>query len=120
MWPNLPRLLTAVMLLFGAVLLRGQDPGPDPANPASNSQSSKPQFFSGTVTTLDHEHITVSRSLVGKPPETRTFVITPNTKVAKSVKAKARVTVRYEHEEEEGDVALEIQIRSGWRFPRTS
>lgn len=120
MWPNFVRLLTAVILLFGAVLLRGQDIQTDPASPAPNSQSSKPQFFSGTVTTLDKEHITVSRVLVGKPPETRTFVITSSTKVAKSVKAKARVTVRYEHEEDEGDVALEIQIRSGWRFPRTS
>jgi hypothetical protein len=119
---NLFRVLAAVLpLLLAAVLLQGQSAGTDTASADPNTQSStKPQFFSGTVTTLDKEHITVSRALVGKPPETRTFAIKPTTKVAKSVKAKTKVTVRYQHEEEDGDVALEVQLRSGWRFPKTS
>lgn len=68
---------------------------------------------------LDKEHITVSRALVGKPTETRTFAIKPTTKVARAVKAKAKVTVRYRHEKNDGDVALEIQTRSSWRFSRS-
>ena len=117
MWPNLSRLLAAAFLLLGAALLFGQS-GDSPSH-TQNAPSSKPQFFSGTVTTLDKEHITVSRVLVGKPQETRTFLIKPTTKVAKSVKTKAKVTVRYRHENDDGDVALEIQIRSNWRFSRS-
>ena len=122
MWHNLFRAFAAVLpLLLAAVLLQGQSAGTDTASPDTTTQTStKAQFFSGTVTTLDNEHITVSRSLVGKPPETRTFVIKPTTKVAKSVKTKTKVTVRYEHLEDDGDVALEIQLRSAWRYPKAS
>ena len=119
MWPNFPRLLAAVFLLLGAVILQGQNAGSNPPAHTQTAPSPKPQFFSGTVTTLDKEHITVSRVLVGKPQETRTFVIKPTTKVAKSVKARAKVTVRYRHENDDGDVALEIQIRSNWPFSRS-
>ena len=122
MWHNFFRVLAAVLpLLLAVVLLEGQSAGTDTASPDPTTQSSaKAQFFSGTVTTLDKEHITVSRVLVGKPPETRIFTIKPTTKVAKSVKAKTKVTVRYEHLEDDGDVALEIQLRSAWRFPKAS
>ncbi|MCU1295471.1 MAG: hypothetical protein JWP08_4321 [Bryobacterales bacterium] len=122
MWHNLSRVLAAILpLLLGVALLHGQSAGTDTASADPNTQSpSKAQFFSGTVTTLDKEHITVSRVLVGKPPETRTFAIKPTTKVAKSVKAKIKVTVRYQHDEDDGDVALEIQLRSAWRFPKAS
>lgn len=119
MWPNFSRLLAAVFLLLGTALIQGQSAGNDPATRTQTTPAPKPQFFSGTVTTLDKEHITVSRVLVGKAPETRTFAIKPTTKVAKSVKAKAKVTVRYRHENDDGDVALEIQIRSSWRFSRS-
>ena len=113
MWLNLSRLSAAVVLLLGAVMLAQESPS---GTPTPEPPSTKPQFFSGTVTDLDHEHITVSRVVVGKAPETRTFIIKAATKVAKSLKAKAKVTVRYQHLEEDGDVALEIQIRSQWRF----
>ena len=120
MRPNILRFfLTAFLLLSGIALLQGQNTNADIAKPEPSAQSEKAQFFSGTVQSLDNEHIIVSRALVGKQPETRTFVIKPTTKVSKSVKAKTKVTVRYEHEEDDGDVALEIQLRSGWRFPRS-
>jgi hypothetical protein len=71
----------------------------------------KPQFFAGVVAELDEGHIKVSRSLLGKPPESRTFLVNANTKMNKTfVKVKAKVTVRYRRMPE-GDVALEVQIR---------
>jgi hypothetical protein len=82
----------------------GENPTPAPTPPP------KPQFFAGTVTTVDSEHIIVSRTLVGKAPETRTFLIRAKTKLSKSVRPKQRVTVRYQHLPE-GDVALEVQVR---------
>jgi hypothetical protein len=71
------------------------------------------QFFAGTVTELDEQHIRVSRNLVGHPPEARSFAITAETKVNRSaIKVKARVTVRYHH--------LEIQLRPSTHPPRPS
>ena len=71
----------------------------------------KPSFFAGTVTEIDQDHVTVSRSVVGRAPEHRSFLIKPDTKMNRSaVKVKSRVTVRYLHMPE-GDVALEIQMR---------
>lgn len=122
---NFLRLLMTALLLLGAALLQGQNGGTKTdaskhaAAAAPSAPPTKPQFFSGIVTTLDKEHITVSRVLVGKPAETRTFAIKAGTKVSKSVKTKAKVTVRYQHEKDDGDVALEIQIRSNWRFSRS-
>ncbi len=119
MWPHLLRLIAAALLLAGVALPQEQNDGTAPAPSSTTAPSVKPQFFSGTVTQLDKEHITISRALVGKPAETRVFVIKPATKVAKSIKAKTKVTVRYRHEKDLGDVALEIQVRSNWRFSRS-
>jgi hypothetical protein len=78
----------------------------------------KPQFFAGMVTALDGQHIVVSRTLVGKAPETRTFLIQAKTKLSRALHPKQRVTVRYQHLPE-GDVALEVQVRQT-RSPKAS
>ena len=106
------RLFAALVLLLGALFVQAQPPESD--NPAPPEVPPKAQFFSGSVTTLDHQEITITRSLVGKGTETRTFLIKPETKISKSVKPKTRVTVRYQHLRE-GDIALEVQVR--WRTP---
>ncbi len=70
------------------------------------------QFFAGTIVELDATHIKVSRTLVGHPTESRSFVVTPATKMNKAtIKLRSRVTVRYKRMPEGGDVALEIQPR---------
>lgn len=70
------------------------------------------QFFAGTIVELDAAHIKVSRTLVGHPTESRSFAVTPATKMNKAtIKLRSRVTVRYRHMPEGGDVALEIQPR---------
>jgi hypothetical protein len=85
------------------------EPTPPPGNipPPAHVRA---QFFAGTVTKVDEKQVVVSRRLVGKAPESRTFLIQDKTKVSRTLKPKQRVTVRYQHLPE-GDVALEIQVR---------
>lgn len=86
-----------------------QEQTPRPAPPTQPAP--RHLFFAGTVTELDEQHVTVSRSVAGRAPEERKFLITLKTKMNKSaVKVKSRVTVRYKHMPD-GDVALEIQLR---------
>jgi hypothetical protein len=111
MWNRIVRLLMPVALL--SALLCAQDA---PKKPASRL---RPQFFAGTVTELDSAHITVSRSVLGRPPEHRTFIIKSTTKMSKDLRTKDRVTVRY-RSDPDGDVALEILVRTRTRAPHPS
>ena len=102
-----------VRLLMPAILRSllacAQDAPKKPAHP-------HPQFFAGTVTELDSTHITVSRSVLGRPPEHRTFLIESTTKMSKDLRTKDRVTVRY-RSDPDADVALEILVRTRARTP---
>jgi hypothetical protein len=98
-------------LLLGAVLAASQNStgGPSPAQTVPVPP--RAQFFAGTIVEFDATHIKVSRTLVGRPTESRSFSVTPGTKMNKSViKLHSRVTVRYKRLPE-GDTALEIQPR---------
>lgn len=83
-----------------------------PENPPPAPQPlPKPQFFAGTVTALNPQQITVSRTPVGHSPEHRTFLINVATKMNKAaLKLRSRVTVKYQHLDQ-GDVALEIHLQ---------
>ena len=81
------------------------------AQGASPSEQPHSEFFSGVVTTLAEDKITVFKTVLGKSSETRTFLITPETRVEGKLRMKVRVTVRYAREEE-GDRALHIIVRS--------
>lgn len=111
MWNRTVRLLMPAVLL--SALVCAQDA---PNKPAVHP---RPQFFAGTVTELDSTHITVSRSVLGRPPEHRTFIINSTTKMSKDLRTKERVTVRYSSDPD-GDVALEILVRTRARGPRSS
>jgi len=69
------------------------------------AQNHDDQFFAGTVMESTPEQITVSRVLQGKP-ESRTFRITPETKIEGNLLVNARVTVGYD-----GDRATLIIVR---------
>ena len=99
-------------ILFSAFTL-AQDGSAAPHSPV------RQQFFAGMVTDLDSSRITVSRSVPGRQPEHHTFLIKPETKLGKNLRTKVRVTVRYVNSEE-GDVALEILVRSQGKNLRTS
>jgi len=95
-----------LLLLLSPVALiplRAQGAGP--------SEQPHSEFFSGVVTTLAEDKITVFKTVLGKSSETRTFLITPETRVEGKLRMKVRVTVRYAREEE-GDRALHIIVRS--------
>ena len=91
---------------FGALQAVTSDPAPPAAPPPPHAQ-----FFAGTVVELDTQHVKVTRTLVGRPTEIRSFAINASTKMNKTaIKLRSRVTVRYKRLPE-GDVALEIQPR---------
>jgi hypothetical protein len=68
-------------------------------------------FFAGTITALASDKITVSRTVLGSKPDTRTFLIKPETRIEGKPRLKARVTVRWVPDEE-GDRAVHIIVRS--------
>jgi hypothetical protein len=105
MWLKVTRAL-AVLMFCSTLRMLAQ-----PAGNQSAPAHPKAQFFAGIVTELSSGRVTVSRSLVGRPRENRCFLIRPETKLSRPLKVRARVTVRYRHLPE-GDVALEIQVRS--------
>ena len=115
MWPKIARLFAALVLLKLSIVAQTSD-----TSPALQQPGSKPQFFAGTVTALNNQEITVSRTPVGHSPEHRTFLINAKTKVNKAaLKLKSRVTVKYQHLAD-GDVALEIQPQPLVRSPKPS
>lgn len=83
------------------VLAQGAAPAVQPRN----------EFFSGVITDLAEDKITVLKTVLGKNSETRTFVITQETHVEGKLRLKARVTVRYA-KSDEGDRALRIIVRA--------
>jgi hypothetical protein len=91
------------------------------SNPMSGQQDEKqtaPQtaeettyeFFSGIVLQLPEGRLTVSRAVLGKPAENRSFLIKADTKVEGKLKLKARVTVGFKSSDD-GDVAVRIIVR---------
>ena len=78
---------------------------------AAGEQKPKPDYFSGTITVLDEEKLTVLKTVLGKSSETRTFLITKETRIEGKLRVKARVTVRYTHDDD-GNRALHIIVRT--------
>jgi len=101
------RVLTGTLLL----LLSPVAFIPVRAQGAATSEQPHSEFFSGVVTTLSENKITVFKTVLGKSSETRTFLITPETRVEGKLRAKVRVTVRYTRADE-GDRALHIIVRT--------
>ena len=78
---------------------------------ATPTEQPRSEFFSGVVTSLAEDKITVFKTVLGKNSETRTFLITPETRVEGKLRLKVRVTVRYARTKD-GDRALHIIVRS--------
>ena len=98
--------LTGVFLLFFSPV-----PSiPVKAQGAAPAEQPRTEFFSGLVTAFTGEQITVFKTVLGKNSETRTFVISPETRIEGKLRLKTRVTVRYARAEE-GDRAIHIIVR---------
>jgi hypothetical protein len=90
---------------FSAPPVRAQDD-------LTQGKAQSDAFFSGNVLEVTPEQVSVSRTILGKSPETRTFKILATTKIEGKMKQKSRVTVRYAAATgDEGDVALSIIVR---------
>lgn len=100
---GLARIILALALLGAAADAQ------DPKQGASPSEANY-EFFSGAVAELPEGKVTVSRAVLGKPAENRTFLINGDTKVEGELKVNARVTVGF-RASAEGDVAARIIVR---------
>jgi hypothetical protein len=78
---------------------------------------SEPKYsdtFSGPIVELSSDKLTVSRSILGKPAEKRTFWIKSDTRVEGKLRMKAKVTVGFVTTDD-GDVARLIVVRTAQR-----
>jgi len=81
--------------------------------PHPDTQKTEPKYddtFSGPIVELSTERITVSRSILGKPAERRSFWIKPDTRVEGKLRVRVRVTVGFVTTDE-GDIARLIVVR---------
>jgi hypothetical protein len=105
--PSFIRVL--LVAAFSSILIPAAMGMPQRVTPVQAAEE-KEEFFSGTAVEVTQERLTVSRTILGKPPESRTFIITPSTKIEGKLKENTRVTVRFAAGEG-GDVALSILVR---------
>jgi hypothetical protein len=68
-------------------------------------------IFSGTVTQLSEDSLTVVRKVPALDAVTRSFARDAQTKVEGNLRIHARVTVRYESREDGGLIAVRIIVR---------
>jgi hypothetical protein len=114
-----PRL--AILLVVGAALLTTGGWSQETAKPesAKNDPKSEPKYdetFSGPIVELSATKITVSRSILGKPAEKRTFWIKPDTRIEGKLRLRAKVTVGFVTADE-GDVARLVVVRTAQKQP---
>ncbi len=102
-----------VRLLAGALLVLLSPAVPVPLSAQNPTIADQPhrEFFSGVITVLADNQITVSRNLPGKTAEARIFLIAKETRVEGKLRLKVRVTVRYTHADD-GNHAVHIIVRT--------
>jgi hypothetical protein len=106
------RVRIALLGLIAAAMLTGATAPATFRQAQASAETTKDQFFSGTVTAVDEAKITVERTVLGKPSATRTFVLTSETRFEGGTpKANSRVTVRFVTGDA-GDRALHVIVRS--------
>jgi hypothetical protein len=75
---------------------------------------SEPKYdhtFSGPIVEVTATQITVSRSILGKPAEKRTFAIKSDTRIEGKLRVRVKVTVGYVTTDD-GDVARLVVVRT--------
>ncbi len=83
----------------------------EPETPAPKKAPASALIFSGTVTKLTDDSVTVVRKVLGHDAVTRVFTRDANTKVEGTLRESARVTVRYKSAEDGGFSAVYIIVR---------
>jgi len=77
----------------------------------SKSEPKYDQTFSGPIVEVTATQITVSRSILGKPAEKRTFAIKADTRIEGKLKVRVKVTVGFVTTDD-GDVARLVVVRT--------
>ncbi len=106
-----------MLLAVAAVLafpVRAQENGSAQKIEGGKSEPKYDDTFSGPIVELSAEKLTVSRSILGKPAEKRTFQIKPDTRIEGKLRMHAKVTVGF-ITGDEGDVARLIVVRTSQR-----
>jgi hypothetical protein len=99
-------------ILFAALTgLGGLVPAQEQDTPTSGKTAPAADIFSGTVTKLTQDSISVVRKVPGHDAVTRSFVRDAQTKVEGKLRERARVTVRFKTGEEGALVAVYIIVR---------
>ena len=76
----------------------------------SKNEPKYDQTFSGPIVEVTATQITVSRSILGKPAEKRTFSIKSDTRIEGKLRVRVKVTVGYVTTDD-GDVARLVVVR---------
>jgi hypothetical protein len=87
--------------------------GGDKSNHPDNSKSEPKydQTFSGPIVEVTATKITVSRSILGKPAEKRSFLLKPDTRIEGKLRVRVKVTVGYVTTDD-GDEARLVVVRT--------
>ena len=104
----------AIFLLLSPLAL-AQD-----SDQKQDGTKAEPQYddtFSGPIVELTTSKIVISRSILGKQPEKRTFVIKVDTRIEGKLRVRAKVTVGF-ITNDEGDVARLIVVRGPAKPPQ--
>jgi hypothetical protein len=107
------RLGLATLLILGGALLAIRVGAQERELSKPDSQKHEPKYddtFSGSILELTNSKITVSRSILGKQPEKRTFLITADTRIEGKMRVKLKVTIGFVTSDD-GDVARLIVVR---------
>ncbi len=97
-------------LLFLGVCVLAAPWTQDGDQPTPKVEPKYDDTFSGNIVELSADKLTVSRSILGKPPEKRTFAIQPDTRVEGKLRLRLKVTVGFVTTPD-GDVARLIVAR---------
>jgi hypothetical protein len=89
------------------------DPGINKPSHGDNSKHEPKydQTFSGPIIEITETKITVSRSILGKPAEKRSFAIKSDTRIEGKLRVRVKVTVGYVTTDD-GDVARLVVVRA--------
>ncbi len=115
-----PRL--AILMIVSGALLSSVGWPQETAKPdgANNEPKSEPKYdetFSGPIVELSATKITVSRSILGKPAEKRTFSIKSDTRIEGKLRVRAKVTVGFVTTDDGEDVARLVVVRTAQKQP---
>jgi hypothetical protein len=100
--------------LLSGVAHTQEGPNPEKITGAKGEPHSEPKYdetFAGPIVELSATKITVSRSILGKPAEKRTFWIKSDTRIEGKLRMHTKVTVGFVTTDD-GDIARLIVVRS--------